>query len=137
MEAADAARTVRAGAISRRASEQRVEVGLAAVRGPRLHAVDHEFVAVGYCPGGERGRVGSAARLRQAVGPELVAAEHVGQPALALLRRASCRNGIAGQRVHADAQADCEPRRCEFLDDLEVGLVWLTATTLLFWVGQA
>jgi len=39
--------------------------------------------------------------------------------------------------VDADPQADGQPGSPQFLDDLEVGLVRLTATTVVFGVRQA
>ena len=102
-----------------------VEVGVAAVRGPRLGAVDHPLVAVAPGGGAHRGRVGAGVRLGEAVGAEQLAAEHVGQPALPLLLGAAGGQAVAGQRVHRDADADAGPDGADLLEHLEVDLVGL------------
>ena len=85
------------------AHERRVEVGVARVRDPRLGALEpvRRAVRLGGGPGGDRGDVRAGLGLRQAVGAELVAAEHARQQGRLLLVGAELRHGVAGERVHA------------------------------------
>ena len=85
VEAADAPGPLPALGLARGPREHGVEVGLPAVRDPGLGAVDAEHLAVPLRARAHRPGVGAAARLGQAVGPEQVAAEQAGQPALLLL----------------------------------------------------
>jgi hypothetical protein len=137
VEAADAARPLRPGRLSRGAGEQGVEVGLARVADPGLDAVDPVAAVVGRGPGGQRRGVRAALWLGQAVGAEQLAAEQAGQPPLLLLRRARGGQRETGQRVHAHAQADGHPRPRQLLNDLQVDLVRLAAAAPSLRVGQA
>ena len=114
-----------------------VEVGVAAVGRPCLRAVQDVVVAVAPGARAHRGGVGAGVRLGQAVGAEQVAAEHVGQPALALLVGAGRDQAEARQGVHADAHPDARPGRRDLLQHLEVDLVGLPAAAVLLGVGQA
>jgi hypothetical protein len=75
-------------------------------------------------------------RLGQAVGPEQFAAEHARQPPVPLVAGAVRGQRQAGQRVHAHAEADREPGPGQFLDHLQVDLVWLAAATPALGIGQ-
>ena len=125
VQAGDPRGPVRAVVLARGAGEQRVEVGLAAVRDPGLDPVDDELVPVRHGPGAQRGRVRAAAGLGQAVRPEQVPAEQVREPALLLFLAAGRGQREAGERVHADAEPDGQPRGRQFLDHLQVRLVRL------------
>jgi hypothetical protein len=131
-EARDAPATVIAGT-----GHHLVEVGLSRVRRPGLRAVDHVVVAVTDRPGPHRRRVGAGVRLRQAVGPEQLTAEHVRQPPLLLLPRPRVVKPEAAQRVHAGADPDGCPRGRDLLQDLQVDLIGLPAAAVLLRVGQA
>ena len=113
-----------------------VEVGVPAVRRPGLGAVDDVVVALAPGAGRHRGRVGAGMRLGEAVGPEQLAPEHVGQPALLLLLGPGRGQAEAAQRVHRDADADARPHRRDLLEHLEVDLVGQTAPAVLLGVGQ-
>ena len=76
-------------------------------------------------------------RLREAVGAEQRAADHVGQQVAALRLGAEPVDREAGQRVHADAEGDAGPARGQLLDDLQVDLVGLTAAADVLTEGQA
>ena len=70
-----------------------VEVGVAAVGGPGLRAVDDVGVAVAARRRTHRGGVGAGVRLGEAVGAEQLAAEHVGQPLSPSAPRCRTRRG--------------------------------------------
>jgi hypothetical protein len=59
-----------------------------------------------------------------------------GQPALLLLVGAEGGQREAGQRVHADAEADGQPAAAELLEHLQVDLVGLGRSPVLLLVGQ-
>ena len=120
------------------AHERGVEVGVARVRDPRLGALEpvREPVRLGGGPGGDRGDVRAGLGLRQAVGAELVATEHARQQGRLLLVGAELRHGVAGERVHRDADRDAHPGRRDLLHDLQVDLVGLAAAAELLGVGQ-
>ena len=96
----------------------------------------HPVVAVAHRPGAQRGGVGAGGGLGQAVGAEQPAAEHRGQVLGLLLLGAVGGERVAGQGVHADAEADGEPGRGELLEDLEVDLVRLVAAAVLGSYGR-
>ena len=100
-----------------------VEVGVAAVGGPGLGAVEDVVVAVAPGRRTHRGRVGAGVGLGEAVGAEQVAGEHVGQPLLLLLLGALGDQPEAGQCVHRDPDADRGPDRADLLEHLQVDLV--------------
>jgi hypothetical protein len=137
VKAADAARPLRPGRLPRGPGDEGVEVRLAGVADPGLDAVDPEAVAVGHGPGGQRGGVRPALRLGQAVGAEHLAAQQAGEPPLLLLRRARGGQRETGERVHAHAQADGQPRPRQLLHHLQVDLVGLAAAAPPLRVGQA
>ena len=64
----------------------------------------HVRVAVADGPRPHRRRVRAGVRLGQAVGPELLTRQHLGQPAAWLLVGAGGEQAEARQRVHADAR---------------------------------
>ncbi len=122
--------------IAGRAREERVEVGLACVRDPRLDPVQDVIRPVRVGPGPQRGRVGPAGRLGQAVSAKLLPAQHPRQPEFLLLRRARGGQWEAGQRVHAYPESDGQPGAGQLFHHLEVGLVRLAAAAEPFRVGQ-
>jgi hypothetical protein len=81
VEAADAA-----AALGRRTREHQIEVGLRAVRDPRLRAGEDVLVAVPHCLRGHARDVGAGLGLAQAVRAELLAAQHVRAAAPAAAR---------------------------------------------------
>lgn len=106
------------GAVVAGAGHNRVEVGLPAVGNPRFHAVDDVVVAVASGAGGHCGGVGAGVRLGEAVGAEQVAAEEVGEPPLPLFFGAVDGEGVAGEDVHANANANGSPDCSDFFKDL-------------------
>jgi hypothetical protein len=78
---------------------------------PRLGAVDDPAVAVEHRLGLQGRGVGAAAGLGQAVRAEQLTAEHVGQPAGALLVGAEGGEGVAGEGVDARPEPDRQPAR--------------------------
>lgn len=130
-QAADPARPVHAGA-----GHRAVEVGVPAVGDPRLGAVHHVALAVQVGPGAQRGGVGAGLRLGEAVRAELLAAQHAGQPALALRVGAEGGQRVAGQRVHADPEPDRQPVGRQLLQHLEVDLVRLPTAAVPLVVRQ-
>ncbi len=125
-----------AAAVIRGASHDLVEVGVPAMRRPGLRAVDDVGVAVAYGLGTHRRRIGAGVRLRQAVGAELIARQHPGQPFLLLLVVAGGEQAEARQRVHRRADTYRRPRRADLLQHLQVDLVRLPAPAELLGIGQ-
>ena len=125
-------------ALVRGARHHLVEVGMAAVRGPGLRAVDDVVVAVAPGAGPHRRRVGAGVRLGEAVGAEQLAGRacRAATPARCSSVPAG-RQAEAGQRVHRDPDADARPDGRDLLDHLEVDLVGLAAAAVLLGVGQA
>ena len=87
-------------------------------------------------PGSDRGHVRAGLGLGQAVGAELVAAEHVRQQRRLLLSVPNCATRVAGQGVHGDPDGDAHPGRRDLLHHLQVDLVRLPATAELLGVRQ-
>jgi len=131
-ERGDAPRPVRPGA-----RHDRVEVGDAAVGDPRLGAREHPVVAVADRLGAQGGGVRAGRGFGQGVGAEPVAAEHGGQMLGPLLLGAVGGERVGGQGVHAQAQADGQAGRGQFLQDLQIDLVRLVPAAVLRVVGQA
>jgi hypothetical protein len=75
--------------------------------------------------------------LGQAVRTQQVTTDHVGQPALTLLAAAVRGQRVTGQHMHADALRHGQPCGRQFLDDLQVHHVRLSAAAILLRVGQA
>ena len=119
-----------AGALLAGAGHDGVEVGDAAVGDPGLGAGDHPVVAVPDRPGAQGGGVGAGGGLGEAVRAEQSAAEHRGQVLGLLLLGAVGGERVAGEGVHADAEADGEAGGGELLEDLEVDLVRLVAAAV-------
>ena len=118
------------------AGQHGVEVGDATVGDPRLGAVKRPLVAVAHRAGAQAGRVGPGAGLGEAVRAQQVAAEHRRQMLGALLLGAELGDRVAGQRVHAGAEADREPDRGQLFEHLEIHLVGLSATAVLLRIRQ-
>ena len=93
-QARDAVRAGPAGT-----AEHVVVVGHAGMRDPGLRAVHDVLVAVAYGPRRQRCGVRAALGFGEAVRPEQLAAEHVGQEALALGVAPGGGDRVAGQRV--------------------------------------
>ena len=119
------------------AGEGRVVVGVGRVRDPRLGAVEGPAAVVGAGRfGRHRSDVRSGVGFGEAIAAEPVAAEHVGQEGVALLVGAIFGNRVAGEGVHADADGDRHPHGGDLLNDLEIDLIGLAATTEFLGVGQ-
>ena len=137
VKAANALRPVLAVRVTGGAGEQRVEVRLPAMGGPCLHAVDDKLVAVNDRPGAQGRGIGATGGLRQAISAQLATAKHVRQPPVPLLCRARGGDREAGQGVYAHAEPDRQPGACQFLHDLQVGLVRLASATDFLGIRQA
>src|SRR5262245_4378724 len=88
--------------------EQKAPVGDVGHAGPHFLAVHDEVIAVAHRARLQIGQIGARVRLREALAPELVGCQDLGQMALSLSRRAALHEGGA---EHRDAAAAHELRR--------------------------
>ncbi len=126
-----------AGAVDTGAGQDRVEVGDAAVRDPRLGTGDDPVLTVPYGLGAQRGGIGARGGLREAVGAQQAASEHRREVFGLLVLGAVAGDRVAGEGMDADAEPDGEPGGAELFECLEVDLVRLVPAAVGGVVGQA
>ena len=94
----------RRAAAGRGAREHAIEIGDAAVRDPRLRAVEHAVIAVAPRLHCHRGDVGSGCRLRQRECGDRLAARHARQPSRAQRLDTRDRERAAAEPLHRERE---------------------------------
>src|SRR6185312_13243037 len=99
------------------AGEQEAVVGVVAAGGPHLLAVDHPLVAVEYGRRLQRGQVGAAVRLAEALAPAHRAVEDARQELLLLLLGPPLQDGRADESVAEEVGAQWSLQPGELLGE--------------------